>query len=75
MSGRRPASLPGHPTRSGYPIPWFAASRAEQLIEVLDSEEMDQEIRISLRMRIEERGSEYRISVVSRRSGEWKQEQ
>ena len=47
---------------------------AEQLIQVLDSEEMDQEIRISLRMRIEERGSEYRISVVSRRSGEWKQE-
>jgi hypothetical protein len=48
---------------------------AEQLIAVLDKEEMDQEIRISLRMRIEERGSEYRISVVSRRSGEWKQEQ
>jgi hypothetical protein len=48
---------------------------ADQLIEVLDSLEMDQEIRISLRMRIEERGSEYRISVVSRRSGEWKQEQ
>ena len=48
---------------------------AEQLIEVLDKEEMDQEIRISIRMRIEERGSEYRVSVVSRRSGEWKQEQ
>lgn len=47
---------------------------AEQLIEVLDSLEMDQEIRISVRMRIEERGSEYRISVVSRRSGEWKQQ-
>jgi hypothetical protein len=48
---------------------------ADQLIAVLDKEEMDQEIRISIRMRIEERGSEYRISVVSRRSGEWKQEQ
>jgi hypothetical protein len=48
---------------------------ADQLIQVLDSEEMDQEIRISLRMRIEERGSEYRISVVSRRSGEWKPQQ
>ena len=47
---------------------------AKQLIQVLDSEEMDQEIRISIRMRIEERGSEYRISVVSRRSGEWKQQ-
>ena len=48
---------------------------AAQLIEVLDSLEMDQEIRISVRMRIEERGSEYRISVVSRRSGEWKQQE
>jgi hypothetical protein len=47
---------------------------ARELIQVLDSEEMDQEIRISIRMRIEQRGSEYRISVVSRRSGEWKQE-
>ena len=47
---------------------------ADKLIEVLDSLEMDQELRISVRMRIEERGSEYRISVVSRRSGEWKQE-
>ena|SRR5918997_425041 len=47
---------------------------ADQLIQVLDGEEMDQELRISLRMRIEERGSEYRISVVSRRSGEWKQQ-
>jgi hypothetical protein len=47
---------------------------AEQLVRVLDSEDMAQEIRISLRMRIEERGSEYRVSVVSRRSGEWKQE-
>lgn len=47
---------------------------ADKLIEVLDSLEMDQELRISVRMRIEERGSEYRVSVVSRRSGEWKQE-
>jgi hypothetical protein len=44
---------------------------AEQLIGVLDREEMAQEIRISLRIRIEERGTEYRISVVPRRSGEW----
>jgi len=47
----------------------------EELMEILDRLEMDQELRISLRMRIEERGSEHRISVVSRRSGEWKQEQ
>ncbi|MEA2722772.1 MAG: hypothetical protein QOH59_543, partial [Gemmatimonadales bacterium] len=40
-------------------------------IGVLDSEEMAQEIRISLKVRIEERGAEYRISVVPRRSGEW----
>lgn len=44
---------------------------AEQLVSVLDREEMAQEIRISLRVRIEERGTEYRISVVPRRSGEW----
>jgi hypothetical protein len=45
--------------------------KPEQLIGVLDKEEMAQEIRISLKVRIEERGSEYRISVVPRRSGEW----
>jgi hypothetical protein len=44
---------------------------AEQLIGVLDREEMAQEIRISLKVRIEERGAEYRVSVVPRRSGEW----
>lgn len=43
----------------------------EQLVSVLEREEMAQEIRISLRVRIEERGSEYRIAVVPRRSGEW----
>jgi hypothetical protein len=55
--------------------PMIRRLSAEQLIGVLDQEEMDQELRISLRMKIEERGSEYRISVVSRRSGEWKQQQ
>jgi hypothetical protein len=44
---------------------------AEQLVEVLNREEMAQEIRISLKVRIEERGDEYRVSVVPRRSGEW----
>jgi len=44
---------------------------ADQLVRVLDREEMAQEIRISLRVRIEERGDEYRVSVVPRRSGEW----
>ncbi|HEV8178225.1 MAG TPA: hypothetical protein VGP44_11145 [Gemmatimonadales bacterium] len=44
---------------------------AEKLVDVLEREEMAQEIRISLRVRIEGRGTEYRISVVPRRSGEW----
>lgn len=44
---------------------------AKQLLDVLEREEMAQEIRISLRVRIEERGMEHRISVVPRRSGEW----
>lgn len=44
---------------------------AGQMVDVLEREEMAQEIRISLRVRIEERGTEYRISVVPRRSGEW----
>ena len=44
---------------------------AGQLVEVLNKEEMAQEIRISLKVRIEERGDEYRVSVVPRRSGEW----
>lgn len=45
---------------------------AEQLLKVLNSEDMAQEIRISLKARIQERGDEYRVSVVPRRSGEWK---
>jgi hypothetical protein len=48
---------------------------AKQLVKVLEDEEMAQEIRISLRIRIEERGDEYRISVVPRRSGEWPRQQ
>ena len=42
---------------------------AEELIQVLDREGMVEEIRISFRVRIEERGAEYRISVVPRKSG------
>jgi hypothetical protein len=56
---------------------WIAESMirrltAEELIRVLNSEDMSQEIRISTKVRIEPRGSEYRVSVVSRNSGEWK---
>jgi hypothetical protein len=43
---------------------------AKQLIEVLNSERMAEEIRINFKVRIEERGDEYRVSVVPRRSGE-----
>jgi hypothetical protein len=44
---------------------------SKQLIRVLNDEEIAQEIRISLKIRIEQRGDEYRVSVVSRSSGEW----
>ncbi|MEO8090123.1 MAG: hypothetical protein ABI703_07500 [Gemmatimonadales bacterium] len=51
--------------------PMIRRLKPEQLIGVLDKEEMAQEIRISIKIRIEERGAEYRVSVVPRRSGEW----
>ncbi|MDQ3223980.1 MAG: hypothetical protein M3Q75_11000, partial [Gemmatimonadota bacterium] len=45
---------------------------AEQLVETLNSEDIGEEIRISIKIRIEERGDGYRVSAVSRKSGEWK---
>ena len=59
---------------------WIADSMvrhlsAEQLVAVLDSEGMADEIRISLKMRIQERGDGYRVSIVSRRSGEWRKQE
>jgi hypothetical protein len=59
---------------------WIAESMvrhlsAEQLVTVLDREGMAEEIRISLKMRIQERGDGYRVSIVSRRSGEWKRQE
>jgi len=45
---------------------------AQQLVAVLNSEDVADEIRISRKIRIEERGDEYRVSVVSRGSWEWK---
>jgi hypothetical protein len=44
---------------------------ADQLIRVLDEEDMAQELRISLRVLIHERGAGYRVAVVPRRSGGW----
>ena len=43
---------------------------AEQLIQVLDHERVAEDIRINFKIRIQERGAEFRVSVVPRRSGE-----
>lgn len=48
---------------------------AERLVQVLNSEDMADEMRISYKIRIEERGDEYRVSVVPRRSGEWRRQE
>lgn len=45
---------------------------APQLVEALNREDVADEIRISLKIRIQNRGDEYRVSVVSRSSGEFK---
>jgi hypothetical protein len=55
---------------------WIAESMlrhlsAEELVSVLDSEDLAEGIRISFKVRIEERGDGYRVSVVPRPSGEW----
>jgi hypothetical protein len=42
---------------------------AGELVRVLDQEQVAEELRISFKIRIEERGDEYRVSVVPRRSG------
>lgn len=56
---------------------WVAESMvrhlsADQLVRVLKSEDMAEEMRVSFKVRIQERGSEYRVSVVPRASGGWK---
>jgi hypothetical protein len=55
--------------------PMVGRLSAEQLVDVLDGEGMADEIRISFKMRIQERGDGYRVSIVSRRSGEWKKQE
>ena len=42
----------------------------EQLVQVLEREKVAEDIRINFKVRIQERGAEYRVSVVPRRSGE-----
>ena len=46
-----------------------------ELIGVLEREAVAEEIQISFRVRIQERGAGYRISVVPRRSGEYRREE
>jgi hypothetical protein len=45
---------------------------AEELVSVLDAEAVAEDIEISFKVRIQERGDEYRVSVVPRRSGEYR---
>lgn len=54
---------------------WVAESMtrylaAEDLVRVLNSEGVADEIRINFKIRIQERGAGYRVSTVPRRSGE-----
>ena len=46
--------------------------KPEELIQVLEREAVAEAIRISYKVRIEERGADYRVSVVPRKSGELK---
>jgi hypothetical protein len=48
---------------------------AEDLVKVLNSEDMAEEMRVSFKIRIQERGSEYRVSIVPRSSGEWRRQE
>jgi len=52
--------------------PMVSGLSAEGLLGVLEGEAVAEEIRISFRVRIQERGAGYRISVVPRRSGEYR---
>jgi hypothetical protein len=55
--------------------PMVSGLSAEELIGVLEREAVAEEIQISFRVRIQERGAGYRISVVPRRSGEYRREE
>jgi len=43
--------------------------KAKELVQVLERESVAEEIRINYKVRIEERGAGYRVSVVPRKSG------
>ena len=46
--------------------------RPDQLVEVFKRERLAEDLRVSFRIRIVERGTEFRVSLVPRRSGEFK---
>jgi hypothetical protein len=59
---------------------WVAESMvrlltSDELVRVLNSEGVAEDLRISFKVRIEERGSEYRVSIVPRRSGDWRRQE
>ena len=58
---------------------WVAESMVrrlepQELIEALNQEGVAEELRISFKVRIEERGAEYRVSIVPRKSGEFRRQ-
>jgi hypothetical protein len=59
---------------------WVAESMVhrlvpEELVDVLNREGLAEDIRINFKVRIEERGAEYRVSVVPRKSGEFRRQE
>ncbi len=65
------------PTTGGNHAIWISESMVRRLppgrvVEALNGEDVADEIRISIKVRIQERGDGYRVSAVSRSSGEWK---
>jgi hypothetical protein len=59
---------------------WVAESMVrrlepQELIQTLNQEGVAEELRISFKVRIEERGAEYRVSIVPRKSGEFRRQE
>jgi len=65
------------PTRGRHHALWVADTMVrdlepERLVEILNREGVAEELRISFKVRIEERGADYRVSIVPRKSGEFR---